>query len=214
MSNYFIDPTVSARVQETLVLVNDRNKESSRENQYSPAERGRRYPDYGKRMLVELENTPHHAEVTLKMALPISVGEHNIGSAVRAMLVGSMDDPAKVRLNAQCVEVVPAHFKDPGARWILPGVQRHLTDAISCHSIKTAVAIAQIEIIGIRLTRVLVAGALDYVQALRLWHIQRAQNQSIHYAKDHGVCADRHRQCQHRDGRESGILLQHANRVP
>jgi len=47
----------------------------------------RRYPDDGKRMLVELENTPHHAEVTLKMALPISVGEHNIGSAVRAMLV-------------------------------------------------------------------------------------------------------------------------------
>src|SRR5216684_9207339 len=100
MSNYFIDPTVSARVQETLVLVNDRHKEIGRENQYCPAERGRRYPDDGKRMPVELENTAHHAEVTLKLAVPISVGEHNIGSTVRAMLVGCMDDPAKVRLNA------------------------------------------------------------------------------------------------------------------
>src|SRR5216684_2039597 len=100
MSNYFTDPTVSARVQEILVLVSNRHKEIGRENQYSSAERRRRYPDDGKRMPVELENTAHHTEVTLKMAMPISVGEHNIGSAVRAMLVGCMDDTAKVRLNA------------------------------------------------------------------------------------------------------------------
>src|SRR5712691_2168770 len=100
MSNYCADTTVSARVQETLVLANDGHKEIGRENQYSPAEPGRRYPDDGKRMPVELENTAYHPEVTLKTAVPISVGEHNIGSAVRAMLVGCMDDPAKVGLNA------------------------------------------------------------------------------------------------------------------
>src|ERR1700730_6879078 len=82
MSNYFTNPTVSARVQAVppvyLFLVDDRHKEIGRENQYSPAERRRRYPDDGKRMPVELENAAHHAAVILKIAVPISVGEHNI----------------------------------------------------------------------------------------------------------------------------------------
>ena len=69
-------------------------------------------------MLVHLHNTAHHAAIILKMGVPIRVGEHDIGSAVRAMLVGGVEETAEIRLNAQGVEVVPAGFVDPDAGWI------------------------------------------------------------------------------------------------
>jgi hypothetical protein len=50
-------------------------------------------------MLVELNNTAHHAAVILKMAVPIGVGEHDVGSAVRTMLIRCVDDSTEVRLN-------------------------------------------------------------------------------------------------------------------
>jgi hypothetical protein len=47
---------------------------------------------------------------------------------------------------------------------------------------------------------------LDSVEALRVRHMQRVQDQRVQDAKDHRVCADAQCQRQHRDGRESGIL--------
>ena len=65
-------------------------------------------------MLVHLDNTAHHAAIVLKMAVPIGITDHQIRSAVGAMLIGGVEEAAKIRLNAHCVEVVPRHFVAPG----------------------------------------------------------------------------------------------------
>ena len=103
--------------------------------------------------LLSLNNAAHHAAIILKMGVPIRVGEHDIRSAVRAMLIGGVEETAEIRLNAQYVEVVPAHFIEPGAGGIFAGVEPGSVMLISCQTIKAAVAIAQIEIIRIRLVR-------------------------------------------------------------
>ena len=94
---------VSAIVQEIrpvhLLLIDDWHKEIGRKNQYTPAEPRRRYTNDCERMLVELNNTAHHAAVILKMVVPIGVGEHDVGRAVRTMLIGCVDDSTEVRLN-------------------------------------------------------------------------------------------------------------------
>jgi hypothetical protein len=51
-------------------------------------------------MLVELNNTAHHVAIVLKTGVPIRVAEHDIRSAVGAMLIGCVEEPAKIRLNA------------------------------------------------------------------------------------------------------------------
>src|SRR4029077_9165685 len=100
MPKRLTDPTVSAGVQKirrvVVFLVDDGYKEIGREDQNSPAESGRRYTDDGKRMLVEMENAADHAAVILKMAVPIRIGKDDIWS----MLIGGVNEPAKIRLNA------------------------------------------------------------------------------------------------------------------
>src|SRR5579864_3668840 len=101
-------------------------------------------------MLVELNNTTHHAAVILKTVMPKRVGEHDIRSAVRAMLIGAVEEAAQIRLNAQYVEVVPAPFHQPDMGWIVAGVQSCVTDVVSGQTVKAAVAIAQVQIVGVR----------------------------------------------------------------
>src|SRR6266849_1037243 len=123
MSNKIADPTVSAIGQAVpSVHLNNGHKKIRRENQYSPTELGRRHTDDGKGMPVHLNHTADDAAVFLKMAVPICVGEDDIRSAIWAALIGGVDDPAKVRLNTQDIEVVSAHLVKPDARWILAGV--------------------------------------------------------------------------------------------
>ena len=74
-------------------------------------------------MLVQLNHAAHHAAIVLKMAVPICVAEHDIRSAVRAVLIRAVKETAKIRLNAQRVEVVPAHLIEPGRGRIVAGVQ-------------------------------------------------------------------------------------------
>ena len=74
-------------------------------------------------MPVEPNNAAHHAAIVLKMAVPICVGEHDIGCAVWAMLIGIVEESAKVRLNAQYVEVVSAGFVLPDIGWIFARIQ-------------------------------------------------------------------------------------------
>ncbi len=50
--------------------------------------------------LLSLNNTAHHAAIIPEMAVPICVAEHDIRSAVRAMLIGAVEETAKIRLNA------------------------------------------------------------------------------------------------------------------
>src|SRR4029077_14582408 len=136
-----------------LTLMDHRYKEIGREDQYGSAESWWRYADDGKSVFVELDNTTHNAAVILKMTVPIRIGEHDICS----MLIGGVKQAAKVGRNAQYLEVVRADFIDPGPRWIFTGIESRPIDVVGRQALKAAVAIAQIEIIGVRLTGVLVA---------------------------------------------------------
>ncbi len=51
---------------------------------------------------------------------------------------------------------------------------------------------------------------LDGVEALRPWHIERAQDQRVQHTENHGVGANGHSQRQNGDDCECGRLSQHA----
>src|SRR5260370_3320474 len=122
-------------------------------------------------------------------------------SAVGAMLVGAVEEAAKKRLDVQSVKVVSRHVVAVGLGWIPACIQTYRNQDVSRQSLEAAVAIAQIEIVGIRRSLLLIASALDCVETLRVRHIERPQDQRIQYAKHHGVCADC--QCQRAYSRDS-----------
>ena len=47
-------------------------------------------------MFVETDDSTDHAAVTLEMTVPVGVGQHNAGRAVRAVFVRVMEEPAKI----------------------------------------------------------------------------------------------------------------------
>src|SRR5439155_3514333 len=110
-----------------------------------PVEAGRGHADDGERMFVHEHGAAHHAAIILETRVPARVAEHNIGSAVRAMLVGGAEEMAEIWLNAQNVEVVPAHEVDPGAGRIFSCVEARLSDVVGGQTIKAAVAVAKFE---------------------------------------------------------------------
>src|SRR6266436_508558 len=105
-------------------------------------ELGRGYTDDREGMLVELNCTSHYATIILKTGVPIPIAEHDIWSTVGTMLIGGVEDAAKIRLNAQYIEVVAAHLIEPGAGWIFARVQSCLTAVTRCQAIEGVVAIA------------------------------------------------------------------------
>src|ERR1700761_9551338 len=123
------------------------------------------------------------------MAVPIRIGEHDIGRAVWAMLIGSVEETAKVRLHAQCVEVVSAGFEFPDIGWIFARVEPCLRDGPSSHIVEAVIASAKIEIIGIGVGPD-AAPMLDYEKVLCLRHIQWTQDERVPYAEDDCVGAD------------------------
>src|SRR5262245_36484720 len=116
-------------------------------------------------MLVDQNDPTDHTAIILKMGVPVGVAEHDIGSAVRAMLVGAVEDAAEIRPNAPCFEVVPDGFVEPDARWTCALVQPCRAYVVGHQISKAAVSIAQIEIVGIRFGRGNVR-APDRVEAL------------------------------------------------
>ena len=66
-------------------------------------------------MLVELNCTSRHARIILEARVPIRIAEHDIRSAVVAVLIGSVEYTAKIGMNPEHIEVVSAHFIDPDA---------------------------------------------------------------------------------------------------
>src|ERR1700730_82959 len=192
-----------------LLLVDDRHKEILRDKKQSPTELRWGYTDDGKRMLVQLNATAHHAAIVLETGVPIRVGEHEIRGAVGAMLIGAVEETAKIRLNPEYVKVVPTRCKARGAGWILTCIQPDKGEAKCCQAIEAAVAIAQVDIVGIRL-KPGIDPILGSIEAPALRHIQWAQDQSIHYTKDHCVRADGQCQRHNRRSGKAGRFAQHA----
>src|SRR5271156_5738586 len=178
MSHRLKYPTDPSRVQvvplSDLLLVHYRNKKIGIEKQEGPMELRWRYTEDGKRMLVHLNKPAHYASIVLKMAVPIRIAEHDIESAVRAMLIRAVEKLPKIRLNAQHIEVIPAGFVDPGRRRVFTGVEPRLRDGKSGQTVKGAVAITQIKIVRIRLEPI-VATMLESIEAFRLRRILRVQ---------------------------------------
>ena len=92
-------------------------------------------------------------------------------------------------------------------------VQPNEGDVNGGETIKRGVAIAEIEIIGIRLRRIFIASPLNQVKALLLGQIERTQDHGIHHTENHGVCTDGHGQRQHRDRGEAPAIPQHTQCV-
>ena len=90
-----------------LLFVDDRHKEIGRNEQQGPAEFRLRHADNREGMVIHPDNPAHYASIVLKMSVPVSVSEHEIGRAVGAVLIGAMEEPAKIGLNPEHVEVVP-----------------------------------------------------------------------------------------------------------
>src|SRR6202034_3985054 len=154
-------------------MVHHRQEDIWSEKQDGPLEPWRRHANDSECLPVEANNAAHHGAIVLKMGVPIGVGEHDIRRAVGAMLIGSVEETAKIRLNAQYVEVVSAGFVFPDIGWISARIQPRLRDSKNSHIVEAAIALAQIAIIGIGVGRD-VAPMLDYEKALCLRHIQRA----------------------------------------
>src|SRR5216684_5031710 len=130
-------------------MVHDGHEDIRSEKQDSPLEPWRRHAKDGEWMPVEPNNAAHHAAIILKMAVPICVGEHDIGRAVWAVLIGLVEETADIRSNTQCVEVVSAGFVFPDIGWIFARVQPRLRDGPSSYIVQAAIVPAKIEIIGI-----------------------------------------------------------------
>ena len=159
-------------------------------------------------MLVQSNDAADDRRIVLKMRMPVAVTQHDVGHAVGAMLVGGMEKPAHVRLNPQCVEIIPGDRLGPGARRIVAGVEADLREAECGEIIEGAVAIAEVDVIGIGLRARFVGPALDLVETVGVGHIERAQDEGVQNAEHDRGRADAQGQRRCGSARESGRLAQ------
>src|SRR5215468_7336462 len=100
MSDHAENRTLPALFQVVLALdlfpVHYGDKEIGKEEHQSPMEPGRRHAHDGKGTPIHLDNAANHAGIIVKMAMPIGVGEHDVGSAVRTVLVDGVEQTAKI----------------------------------------------------------------------------------------------------------------------
>src|SRR5579871_6079460 len=98
MSDRLKDPMIVALVQDIrtsdLLMVDDGHEELGSEEQQSTVELGRSNAEDGEGMLVEQNGVADHAAIAMKMALPIFISQHDVGSAVGAVLIGSVEETA------------------------------------------------------------------------------------------------------------------------
>src|SRR5215471_20936311 len=179
MAHHRKNPALVAQVQVVLalhlLLVHHRHIKIGMAKHERAVEVRRCYAEDGKRILVDVDRAAHYAWIIMKMGVPVRITQHDVRRAVGAMLIASVEEMAKMRLNLQCVEIIPADDIDPGARWTVTGVQPYLSYVVRHQILETAVAVAQIDIVWIRLPPILVPAALNLIKAIRLRHIQRMQ---------------------------------------
>src|SRR6478736_325382 len=101
-----------------------------------------------------------------------------------------------MRLNPQRIKIITCDRVAPRWRGVVTSADCYESRSEGSEVLEAPIAIALIDIVGIRLESPAVA--IDSVEALDARHIQRPQNQRIQYAKDNGVCADT--QCERHDG--------------
>ena len=171
---------------------------------------GRRDADNREGISVHLNDAADDASIIVKTGVPIGIREHDVRSAVRAILIGRVDQTAEIGLKPQSVKVISSDQLDPGAGWISAGIKTCYGRVIGDELIEAAVAIAQVAVVWEGLIAGFVLTAHDLIEVLGLRNIQRVQDQRVHHAEDDGVCADSQRERCDRNDCESGRFTQHA----
>src|SRR5579864_1469572 len=99
---------LSARVQIVgaikLLLIHNRREKVGMEKHQSAVKLGWRHANDRERMLIQLNHTTDHPTVVVKTGMPKLIAEHDIRSAVCAMLVRRMEKAAKIGLDLQGIE--------------------------------------------------------------------------------------------------------------
>src|ERR1700742_1200616 len=147
-------------------MIHDGHEDIRSEEQHGPLEVRRGHAKDGDWILVETNNAAYHAAIILEMAVPVGVGENDVGRAVWAMLIGSMEEAAEVGVDTQYIEVVCAGFVFPHIGGIVAGVEPCLGDGPGSDIVEAVIALANIEIVGIGVSPN-AATVLDDVEAVR-----------------------------------------------
>src|SRR5262249_48589814 len=98
---------------------------------------------------------------------------------------------------------------DPRAGGTVTGVESALRNIISGKAVERAIAIAQIDVVRIRLRGRRLVAVLDAVETVSLWNVQGGQDQRVQNTEYYRVCADGHSQRDDGDDGETGRLPQH-----
>ena len=208
MPQHHEDVALSAIVQDidalNLFLLDHGRPEVGIEEDQGSAEVGRGDAEDGERVLVDLDDAANDVAIVLKMGVPVRPRDHQIRSAVRAVLIGDGEEAAEEGLNVHGLEVVSGDFVAPGLGWIFPGIEADGNEDVGGKSFEGAIAVAEVEIVGIRSCLILIAAALDGEEALRVRDIERLQDEGIEYAEDDGIGADGEREGEHGGDGESG----------
>ena len=179
---------VGACVEEVLavhlLLVDDRHEEVRNAEQQRPRKAARGDADDGEGMAPEQDSTTDDVGILVKTSVPAGPGEHDVGRAAGAVLVGGVKNAAEERLNADEVEVISAGGITGGADRIVAGIECGEDHLPRGETLEGVVAIAEVAVVGQGVEM------LDGPEALRLRHAERAQNECVENAKDDGVGAD------------------------
>ena len=140
---------------EKLGRIDEGNPQIGREEKFSAAEVRRRNAYDREGVLIDLYGAAHSGAVTVEVTVPEGVAQNDLRHAVLSMFFGSMDEPAKIGLNAERIEVIAAHHVGPDHGWVsAAGIEPDAArDVIRNQRIEAVVPVAQVEVIRIRLRR-------------------------------------------------------------
>src|SRR5271170_5743606 len=98
---------------EKLGRIDEGNPQIGREEEFSAAEVRRRNAYDREGVFIDLDGAAHGGAITVEVTVPEGVAQNDLRHAVLSMLFGRMDEPAKIRLNAESIEVIAAHHVRP-----------------------------------------------------------------------------------------------------
>ena len=91
---------VQVNFRSELRCVDDRDIDIWMEKDKGAVKVRRGYADDCERMLVQLDDAADGAAVILKTSVLVRIAENDVWSAVGALLIGGMNQPTEIRLNA------------------------------------------------------------------------------------------------------------------
>src|SRR6202020_1889314 len=94
--------------------------------------------------LVQLHCASDYVGITVEVTLPVGVTEHDVRAAVGAVLIGAMEEAAKIRANSQCVKIISARLIEPGTRGFPTCVQACASHRVRHNTVDAVVSVAQL----------------------------------------------------------------------